>query len=116
MSILRLQTLGILVTAFSLCGCAVQSAATFKVKPILKQECVDHCTTLGMELGAVVLMMEHAGCVCCPKKTQKEVAEAGGATLGGNITIAATQAAAAAAAAQQQQEQQRQRQQQQHRY
>jgi len=114
MSILRLQTIGILLTAFSLCGCAVQSAATFKVKPILKQECVDHCTTLGMELGAVVLMMEHAGCVCCPKKSQKEIAEAGGATLGGNVTIAATQAAAAAAAAEQ--EKQRQQQQQQHPY
>ena len=114
MSILRLQTIGILLTAFSLGGCAVQSAATFKVKPILKQECVDHCTTLGMELGAVVLMMEHAGCVCCPKKSQKEIAEAGGATLGGNVTIAATQAAAAAAAAEQ--EKQRQQQQQQHPY
>ena len=114
MSILRLQTIGILLTAFSLCGCAVQSAATFKVKPILKQECVDHCTTLGMELGAVVLMMEHAGCVCCPKRSQREIAEAGGATLGGNVTIAATQAAAAAAAAEQ--EKQRQQQQQQHPY
>jgi lipid-binding SYLF domain-containing protein len=91
-------------------GCAVQSAATYKVKPSLRQECVEHCTTLGMELGAVVLMMDHAGCVCSPKRSQKEIAEAGGATLGGNVTIAAVQAAAAAA----QQQQVRQQQQLQH--
>lgn len=103
------QTIAMLMTAVSLGGCAVQSAANFSVKPRLKQECVQHCTTLGMELGAVVLMMNHAGCVCTPKRSPQELAEAGGATLAGNVTIAATQAAAAAAAAQQQQ-QQRQRQ------
>jgi hypothetical protein len=97
------------MATISLCGCAVQSAANFIVKPRLKQECVQHCTTLGMELGAVVLMMNHAGCVCSPKRGQQELAEAGGATLSGSMTIAAIQAAAAATAAQQQQ-QQRQRQ------
>lgn len=103
----RVRMTMILAIAMSLGGCAVQSAARYKVKPSLRQECVEHCSTLGMELGAVVLMMDHAGCVCSPKTAQKEIAEAGGATLGGNVTIAAVQAAAAAAQQQQLMQQQR---------
>ncbi len=95
-----------LAFASSLMACAVQSAATKEVRPIIRQECENHCKTLDMELGAVVLMMEHAGCVCSPRAQRPVASQSGGASLAGNVTIAAVEAAAAAAANQHRQQQQ----------
>lgn len=79
-------------------GCVVRSAVTFTLRPEVATECAANCGALGMRLGAVVLVMDHAGCVCEPR-TSSASAGGGAATVAGGATIEAI--------AQQQQRQQR---------
>jgi hypothetical protein len=108
---LHLGLLSLLVLAE---GCAmsppVQGAAGGELHPERAQECYANCQTLGMRLSAVVVMMNHAGCVCEPLSaptasppgtTEPSAAHPAGA-LGGGAATGAIMAAAAAAAAHQQ--------------
>jgi len=78
------------LVALSSSACSIQSAATVRVRPEVRGECVETCQILGMRMGAVVVMMNHAGCVCEPMSTPGQpVAAEGGATLAGGATIMA---------------------------
>jgi hypothetical protein len=49
-------------------GCATAPATTVSLPKKRADECRKHCKTLDMELGAVVIVMNSAGCVCEPKR------------------------------------------------
>jgi hypothetical protein len=90
-----------LLLSLSLAGCATQGAVgrARHVDPDAAKECVAHCGTLGMELTAVVIIMDSTGCVCEPAGRAPTVSHGAAAATGG----AAIQAVVLAAQAQQQQ-------------
>jgi hypothetical protein len=55
-----------LAIVLGLVGCSVNKAITVDLPPERAEECKRNCEKLGMRLGAVVLMMNSAGCVCEP--------------------------------------------------
>src|SRR4051812_49250045 len=88
-----------------LSGCETASATSRTTPKERVTECEQVCDGVGMKLGALVVMMNSAGCVCEPKTAQGTSSINGGAgAASGGATIAA--AAAAASVAQQQQQQQ----------
>ena len=49
-------------------GCATAPATTKSLPKERADECRRHCKTLDMELGAIVIVVNSAGCVCQPKR------------------------------------------------
>ena len=93
-----------------LSGCETARATSLTTPKERVTECEQVCINVGMKLGAFVVMMNSAGCVCEPIAAPAVSAPSAGAgALSGSATIAATAAAAAAALAIQQQQQQQQR-------
>jgi len=82
----------VLMLPLVLGACAVQSAATLPVPRQRASECRDVCAELGMEMTAVVVVMNHAGCVCQPNGTS--AAAAGGVTVASAAVIATAEEAA----------------------
>ncbi len=86
----------------SLTGCVVAPpvSPTFNVPANTASLCASHCTSLGMDLGGVILVRNSAGCVCNPRAA---VSRAGGpsAAAAGVVIVDEEE--------QQQQEQDRQR-------
>ncbi len=86
----------------ALAGCATTPAvsAVRRLDPEAAVECRTHCDTLGMELDAVVVILNSTGCVCAPRDRAASARAGTGAATGGAVITAAMQAA------QQQQQQQ----------
>ena len=76
-----------------LSGCVTARPTAFEVPKERGTECLDICTGLGMKLGAVVVIMNSAGCVCEPAGATGAVTS-GSAAAAGGAAIAAAQAAA----------------------
>lgn len=57
------------VSLLALAGCVTAPAVdpNYKLRPQTRSECAAHCEQLGMQLGAVVLIRNSAGCVCEPR-------------------------------------------------
>ena len=93
-----LKTRGLIV-GFALllfAGCATAPATTKSLPKKRADECRRHCKDLDMELGAVVIVINSAGCVCQPKRppnsTQPDqrgnaAAIAGGAAVNATIEV-----------------------------
>jgi hypothetical protein len=68
-------------------ACQIRPASTVRVEPNNRTECEYHCKALGMELGAVVIMMSSVGCVCEPYEDDRTASRKGGASSAGAMTI-----------------------------
>jgi len=77
-----------------LSGCETMRATTLATPKARVEECTTLCTDVGMKLGAMVVMMNYAGCVCEPiTQAGTKASELGGATSAGAATIVAIQRA-----------------------
>jgi hypothetical protein len=78
-------------------GCATQRATELSLPRERATECRDNCAALDMQLAAVVIIMNSAGCVCQPKgqPAPGPAVSAGAAAVAGGAVITAAVAAAA---------------------
>ena len=90
----------IALALFLTTACAVTQPATLRVPPETRPNCENMCAGLDMELGAVVVIANSAGCVCVPAGGSPGAKAAG--TAAGMVVLQQ--------AAQQQQQQQQQQQ------
>lgn len=95
----------VLLWSSVLAGCSVNEAITKDLPPERAQECVRNCEKLGMKLGAVVLMMNSAGCVCEPVEAAPPAAPTSKAARRAAVLAGAAAIHAAQEAANQQQQQ-----------
>lgn len=90
----------ILLGWFLMPGCAVNKPlGTFSgVQSEQRNECQRICIDMGMKLGAVVIILNSAGCVCEPSETREPASAAGSATAAGGMVavVMATNAQQAA--------------------
>ncbi len=93
---------GWLAACVALSGCVVGRAASYSVPVERANECREICAQLSMQMSAVVVISNMAGCVCEPIKTQARAASAAGPAA---VTGGAAIAVARMIAAQQQQQQ-----------
>ncbi|WP_141322804.1 hypothetical protein [Myxococcus sp. AB025B] len=63
-------------------GCVTVAATTAAVPKERATECVKICTDLDMELGALVIIRNSAGCVCSPKGKPATPEDMGAAAAG----------------------------------
>lgn len=98
----------VLVATFVSQACVTQRATTMATPKELVTHCQKVCTDVGMEMTAMVVIMNSSGCVCEFKKSgsASPTAAGAGAASGGAIIAAAAAAQAAQAAAEQQRQQQ----------
>jgi hypothetical protein len=75
---LLIGIVGILGVA-GLTGCAVR-AATLASPAERLTECRSHCSTVGLEFSALVIVSNRAGCVCTPAPAEIAPPAAAGAT------------------------------------
>ena len=103
------MTVAVAVLALSMSAC-VTAPALYPVPREYASQCVGICNELGMQMGAMVVIRNSAGCVCeprhgggqsqTPSQPQSEVTgKRGGAVAAGAAAIAADDQAAASAAA-----------------
>lgn len=87
-------TLTVLFGLMVCTGCETLGASSFPTPKTRVTECEKICTDVGMKLGALVVMMEHAGCVCEPLSAAAHAPNSslGGATAAGAAAISAVQA------------------------
>lgn len=80
-----------LIAAFAclLAGCFGEPTS-LQVPRDTARQCANHCNGLGMRLGAVVIIMTSAGCVCEPRD-RSTVRAGGSAALAGGAAIHAAQ-------------------------
>jgi hypothetical protein len=72
------------VVCLLLGGCATTPATSRPVPRERADECRAHCSSLGMELSAMVIMMNAAGCVCQPfNKPNVSTSGTGAAAIAG---------------------------------
>lgn len=94
--------LGTMSGLLLLSGCETMTATGLPTPRARVDECEKICSDVGMKLGAFVVMMNRAGCVCEPIEAAKaSTSSSGGAIAAGAATIAAIEEA-------QRQQQQRQ--------
>ena len=81
----------IALTCLVLAGCSTVQATSLPLPRERADECRAHCAGLDMELGAVVIMMNHAGCVCEPRGrvAPQAAVSAGAAAIAGAATVKA---------------------------
>lgn len=99
-----IRGMAIAALAIGLSGCFEVSKAVTGPLPVERgSECRANCTSLGMQLTSVVLIMNSTGCVCQvidvpkpPGAAPAVTAESAAAAVVGGAAIAATAAAAAA--------------------
>ena len=94
------------VLVMTVAGCETVRATGMRTPKERVAECVQICADVGLKMTAMVVMMNHAGCVCEPAAAQPGSGPAPAASVAAGGTVIA--AAAAAAAAQQRQAQQQQ--------
>ncbi len=89
--------------ALAAAGCATAPAvgSNVRLRPETRPECAAHCETLGMRLGAIVLIRSSAGCVCqphaappaagaaTPPPEPRAALDAGGADVAGGALVIA---------------------------
>jgi hypothetical protein len=75
--------------AFLASACTTARPTQLSVPTDLGPECARHCSTLGMRLSAVVIIMNASGCVCEPKEAAIRPAGASAAAGGAAIQTAA---------------------------
>jgi hypothetical protein len=75
----------------ALSGCETMRATGLATPKERVTECETLCSSIGLEMAAVVIIMSNAGCVC--EKKRATVAEAGASAVTGGAVIAATAAA-----------------------
>ena len=97
----------------TLAGC-VHSAAPpvnpdMRLPPDTAAVCASHCNTLGMDLGAVVIVRDSAGCVCQPRKPPPSADSGSAAVAAGVVAVLDEEEAAAARRARQQSDDARKR-------
>jgi hypothetical protein len=69
-------------------GCATAAATRRSVPRERADECRANCASLGMELSAMVIMMNSAGCVCQPAgRPSASTTGAGAAAIAGSVAI-----------------------------
>jgi hypothetical protein len=97
---MRVTVAALLVVPLLTAGCATTPAveAGVKVRPETRPECAAHCETLGMRLGAIVLIRNAAGCVCELREAPPAPGAGAPADAPRASTIPGGSAAAAAAA------------------
>lgn len=49
--------------------------------------CASHCSSLGMELGAVVIVRDSTGCVCQPRKAPASAGSGSAAVMAGIVAV-----------------------------
>ena len=75
---------------FPLAACTTTRATAFALPMERATECRQLCEQIDMKLGAVVIIMNSAGCVCEPKPAEGTgAAVSGGATAAGGALIRA---------------------------
>lgn len=85
---------GAMAGLLSLCGCETVRATQFATPRARVEECTTLCSDVGMKLGAMVVMMSSAGCVCEPiSQAGAKTSEPGGAASAGAATIIAVEEA-----------------------
>jgi len=84
-----MRAVAIVVALAAASGCTTIPAvgSTVTLDPNTASQCRAHCQTLGMDLGAVVIIRNSTGCVCQP--AGKPVAEAGASAVSGGAAIQA---------------------------
>ena len=83
----RLMALGTLLVATSGCALVQPVSPSIPVTRETTAQCVTHCEELGLELGAVVLVHNSAGCVCQPVRAASSSTATGGAALAAAAAI-----------------------------
>lgn len=78
-SLVLLSGIALLVSA------CVAPPATYTVPRSTTSDCREHCSKLGLKLGAVVIVSNMAGCVCETRQSMSSTS--GGATNGGAVAI-----------------------------
>lgn len=72
-------------------ACTTLRATNFETPRERATECENVCRGLGLELSAVVVIMNSAGCVC--EKARGSSPSAGGSAASGGAVVAAVEAA-----------------------
>jgi len=100
-----------------LIGCVTKPpvSALMTVPPDTANVCATHCGSLGMDLGAVVIVRDSAGCVCHPRSAAPTAAETSSAAVAGVLILDDEEEDQQRRSREQQQRRQRQRDQQQQR-
>lgn len=78
----------LLLCALGAAGCISLDRAVSRnvsVDPALTTDCIKQCEILGLRLSAVVLMLDHGGCVCEPKRL--DGADASGVRAGATAAV-----------------------------
>ncbi|WP_426750374.1 hypothetical protein [Myxococcus sp. Y35] len=80
----------VFISILATSGCTVARPATLTVPKERAAECRTICTDLDMKLGAVVVIMNSAGCVCEPHDAVETAGPHGGSSsIAGGATIQA---------------------------
>ena len=81
----------LLLVCLFLGGCATAKATSRSVPPQRADECRADCASLGMELSAMVIMINAAGCVCQPPgRPSASTTSGGAAAIAGAAAVAVT--------------------------
>ena len=96
----RFLACSLLAVGLSACAVSAPARGIYYVPPDLPQVCSQHCGTMGMALGEVVLVGNAAGCVCHLTGAAETAGAAGGTAAA--VTAVHLAAEEEAAAAQQQ--------------
>jgi len=91
---LRIPSFAMAVLAAAALGCVTMPAVDpgVHLRPETRPECVSACNQLGMDLGAIVLIRNAAGCVCQERSGQASASRAstsGGTAVAGGAYIVA---------------------------
>lgn len=91
---MKRTVLGAMGGLLLLSGCETMTATRLTTPRARVDECEKLCNDVGMKLGAFVVMMNSAGCVCEPTTAEgASTSSSGGATAAGAATIAAIEEA-----------------------
>jgi hypothetical protein len=79
----------VLPLLLSLAGCktAPPVSPSMNLPPDTAAVCSSHCNALGMDLGAVVIVRDSAGCVCQPRKSPPSADGGSAAVMGGVVAV-----------------------------
>ncbi len=87
---MRIVLVAVLAASAALAGCTTIPAvgSAVKLDPETANQCSAHCGSLGMDLGAVVIIRNSTGCVCAPRgKGSANASGASGVAGGAAVQI-----------------------------
>lgn len=83
------RSLVIVLAALALTGCVTASPTQFSTPKSLVTECRQLCTDVGLEMSAMVVIMNSSGCVCeVPKADSNSTPKTSSAAVGGAVIAA----------------------------